>query len=249
MIELSKIEIEKKIAELDKLLKERRDSILAIASSVLRSDISIHVFHGIIGSKNNLFANVATHQYTSVEAFQAIWAEKMLQYYEPYRKYWHKEEELPRILRLYNNEIIRNYILLFQERNFYRWYNERIRRKPHEPLTALWFGDKLVFGLYVALVFESDGTYRFKVRQVRKVTYEYWTIGNVLGVGGFINAENDKLFVIKSVDDLLNFYEHIVYSSSSSPYEKAIYTRYVDYLKNLLTKNLKNDTIIKIYFR
>ena len=51
MIELSKIEIEKKIAELDKLLKERRDSILAIASSVLRSDISIHVFHGIIGSK------------------------------------------------------------------------------------------------------------------------------------------------------------------------------------------------------
>ena len=113
MIELSKIEIEKKIAELDKLLKERRDSILAIASSVLRSDISIHVFHGIIGSKNNLFANVATHQYTSVEAFQAIWAEKMLQYYEPYRKYWHKEEDLPRILRLYNNEIIRNYILLF----------------------------------------------------------------------------------------------------------------------------------------
>lgn len=54
MIELSKIEIEKKIAELDKLLKERRDSILAIASSVLRSDISIHVFHGIIGSKKKI---------------------------------------------------------------------------------------------------------------------------------------------------------------------------------------------------
>ena len=231
MIELSKIEIENRIAELDKLLKDQRDSILAEASSVLDSDISVHMFHGIIGSKNNLFANVATHQYTSVEAFQAIWAEKMLQYYEPYRKYWHKEEELPRILRLYNNEIIRNYILLFQERNFYRWYNERIRRKPNEPLTALWFGDKLVFGLYVALVFESDETYRFKVRQVRKVTYEYWTIGNVLGVGGFVNAENGKLYVIKSVDDILNFYEHIVYSSSSSPYEKAIYTRYIDYLK------------------
>ena len=54
MIELSKIEIEKKIAELDKLLKERRDSILAIVSSVLGSDISIHMFHGIIGSKKKI---------------------------------------------------------------------------------------------------------------------------------------------------------------------------------------------------
>ena len=81
MIELSKIEIENRIADLDKLLKDQQDSVLAIVSSVLGSDISIHMFHGIIGSKNNLFANVATHQYTSVEAFQTIWAEKMLQFY------------------------------------------------------------------------------------------------------------------------------------------------------------------------
>lgn len=51
-------------------------------------------------------------------------------------------------------------------------------------------------------------------------------------VGGFVNGETGKLYRINSVDDLLIFFENIIYSSSNSIYEKAIYTRYIDYLKN-----------------
>lgn len=234
MARLTNEEILMKLTQLDRQVHEQLPGVLSLASFVLGRELSIHQFHAIIGAKNNLFANVATGQYTSPEAFQTEWAEKMIAYYEPYSKAWQNEEDWPNVVRLYRNDTIRQYILLFQERNYYRWYKERIRCKPGDSLWVLWFGDRPKFGLYVALVYESDGTFRFKEREIRKVSYEYWTIGNVLGVGGFVNAETGNLYAIKSIDDLLNFYENIIYSLSRSQYEKAIYLKYIDYLKNSL---------------
>lgn len=231
MARLTNEEILMKLTQLDRQVHEQLPGVLSLASFVLGRELSIHQFHAIIGAKNNLFVNVATGQYTSPEAFQTEWAEKMIAYYEPYSKAWQNEEDWPNVVRLYRNDTIRQYILLFQERNYYRWYKERIRCKPGDSLWVLWFGDRPKFGLYVALVYESDGTFRFKEREIRKVSYEYWTIGNVLGVGGFVNAETGKLYTIKSIDDLLNFYENIIYSLSRSQYEKAIYLEYIDYLK------------------
>lgn len=232
MVKLTEDEIAAKLADLNNQISAQLPSILELASSVLGRNLTVHQFHGIIGGKNDEFAKIASSQFASPEDFQTKWAEKMLEFYEPSRKYWHKEEDLPSVIRLYRNETIRQYILLFQERNFYRWYNERIRCKPGDSMWVLWFGDRPVFGLFVALVHESDGSIRFKEREIRKVSYEYWTIGNVLGVGGFVNAETKKLYPIRTVDDLLSFYENIIYSLSRSKYEKTIYLKYIEYLKS-----------------
>ena len=134
MVRLTNEEIAVKLESLDRQVHEQLPRILSIASSVLGKELSIHQFHAIIGAKNNLFANIATGQYTSPEAFQTEWAEKMIEYYEPYSKAWQKEEDWPNVVRLYRNDIIRQYILLFQERNYYRWYKERIRCKPDDSL-------------------------------------------------------------------------------------------------------------------
>lgn len=224
-------EIEIRLAQLDAELAMLRDEALSIASSILSRDVSLSSFHGIIGSKNRDFGNIEQREFASVAEFQAEWAEKMAAFYEPYKDKWAKDSDLPSIIRLYKNEKIRQYILLFQERNYYRKYEQRVRKKPSEQLYELWFGDKIVFGLYVALSYSEDGTFKFKPSDVRKVSYNYWTIGNILGVGGFVNGETGMLYPITSIEDLLVFYEHIIYCSSSSIYEKAIYTRYIDYLK------------------
>ena len=232
MVKLTDQEVAARLAELESQVLKQLPGVLALASYVLGRNLSVHQFHAIIGAKNNLFANIATGQYISPEAFQTEWAEKMIEYYEPSKKYWHSDEDIPNVIRLYRDKNIRQYILLFQERNFYRWYNERIRYKPGDSMWVLWFGDRPVFGLFVALVHESDGSIRFKEREIRKVSYEYWTIGNVLGVGGFVNAETKKLYPIRTVDDLLSFYENIIYSLSRSKYEKTIYLKYIEYLKS-----------------
>ena len=231
MLEKKK-EIRKRIAELDSQLSAQRDGVLSLASSVLDRDVSLSSLHGIIGSKNRDFGDIEKRQFTSVNEFQSVWAENMLAHYEPYKKYWKSEKDLPSILKLYKNDTIRQYILLFQERNYYRWYEQRIREKPSKPLWELWFGSEIVFGLYVALTFYEDGSFKFKSNEVRKVPYHYWTIGNILGVKGFVNGETGKLYAINTIDDLLNFYEHIIYCSSSSIYEKAIYTKYIEYLRS-----------------
>lgn len=227
----TKEDILERLIELNMQIEAQRGSILSLASSVLGRYVSLPSLHGIIGGKNRDFADVEKKQFLSPAEFQAAWAEQMIAYYEPSKKYWKTADDLPPIIKLYKNPTIRQYILLFQERNYYRWYEQRIRQKPLEPLWVIWFGSNIVFGLYVTLSFLPDGAFKFKPSEVRKVPYNYWTIGNVLGVKGFVNAQTGHLYPIKSIDDLFVFYENIIFCLSKSGYEKAIYTRYIEYLK------------------
>ena len=227
-------EIKEHIKVLDQQLLAMRDKVLWRAADVLeREDVTICSLHGIIGGKNNEYTNVADNQYADFRVFQAAWAAGLLAKYEALPDQYKKEDNgTTRGIKLFHDPVIREYILLFQERNFYKHYQSRIRQKPGSDVWILWFGAKLIFGLFIALAQTSEGTYRVDHSEIRKVPYQYWTIGHILMVGGFVNGETGKLYRIKSEDDLLNFYENIIYSSSSSKYEKAIYTRYIDYLKN-----------------
>lgn len=227
-------EIREHIKELDQQLLAMRDKVLWRAASVLdRDEVTICSLHGIIGGKNNEYTNVADNQYADFRVFQAAWAAGLLAKYEALPDQYKTEDNgTTRGIKLFQDSVIREYILLFQERNFYKHYQSRIRQKPDSDVWILWFGAKLIFGLFIAMAQTSEGNYRVDHSEIRKVPYQYWTVGHILTVGGFVNGETGKLYRIHSVDDLLNFYENIVYSSSSSPYEKAIYTRYIDYLKN-----------------
>lgn len=227
-------EIKEHIQELDQQLLSIRNEVLGRAAVVLdRDEVTVCSLHGIIGGKNNEYTNVADIQYADFRVFQAAWAAGLLAKYEALPDQYKKEDNgTTRGIRLFQDPLIREYILLFQERNFYKHYQARIRQKPDSEVWILWFGAKLYFGLFIAMAKTSEGKYRVDHSEIRKVPYQYWTIGHILMVGGFVNGETGGLYLINSVDDLLNFYENIIYSSSSSIYEKAIYTQYIDYLKN-----------------
>lgn len=107
MIKLTDAEIAVKLAELNKQVSVLLPCILELTSSVMGRNLTIQQFHAIIGAKNNPFANIATGQYTSPEAFQTEWAEKMIEYYEPRKMYWHTDEDIPNVIRLYRDKNIR----------------------------------------------------------------------------------------------------------------------------------------------
>lgn len=212
-------------AELERMLPR----VLERTKEILEYPImSVQSLHGKIGGKNNDYINVADDHFPDYRKFQIEWANGLLsrcQKTGPDSAAWD-------IVQLYKDNLCREYILLFQERNFCKHYEERIRRKPSDQLWKVWFGSHIPMGLFIAPVQLPNGTWRIDHSEIRRAKYNYWTIGHILSVEGFINAENSKLYPISNLEQLITFYEHIVFSSSSSVYEKGIYKRYIRYLRD-----------------
>ena len=135
------------------------------------------------------------------------------------------------VIKLYQDDPCGQYILLLQERNFYRHYAERVRIKPDSQLWRVWFGGQLNLGLFIAPVHLPDGSWRIDHSEVRRAPYQYWTIGHILSVGGFINPVTNSMLPIKSYQDIEDFYNHLVLSLSNSVHEREICKRYIEYLK------------------
>lgn len=144
----------------------------------------------------------------------------------------HNECAVWDIMKLYQDDLCRSYILLFQERNFYRHYYERIRKKPESALWKIWFGNQLCYGPFIAPIQLPDNTWRIDHSEIRRAKYKYWTISHIFAVRGLINAENNMDDKISNLDDLEQFYIHLVQSLSNFQYEKGICEKYIAYLKS-----------------
>lgn len=221
-------EIFEYIKRLNVELGNMRDAVLARASQLLGEDVSVGSLHGKIGGKNNIYTNVADDYFPDVKTFQSRWAQGML---DEYRKSTYPCAVWDIIL-LYQDDLVREYILLYQERNYYSHIEERQRQKPDRNLWEVWFGDQIVWGLFIAPALLPDGSWRVDHSEIRRAQYEFWTIGHIASVGGFINAQTNQLYRLNSPDDFLNFYQNIVFSLSRSQYEKAICERYISYLQH-----------------
>lgn len=220
------------LRDLDKEITEQLESMLPAVlkrtESILDYPIdSVQSLHGKIGGKNDKFANVAEEKFQDYRAFQRKWADGLLKSFEMFGS-----GSSETIVELFKDDLCREYILLFLERNFYRHYNERIRVKPESELWKVWFGNQLCFGLWIAPQQLPNGVWRIDHSEIRRAKYNYWTVGHILSVGGFINPDRNDMYPIRSVDDLSVFYEHIICGLSNSEYEKAICDRYIDYLRN-----------------
>lgn len=219
-----------RIKGLTQQLKTLEPDVLKRASDLLGWNISIQSLHGKIGGKNNIFADVAYSQYSDYRYFQDCWTKGL--YEKNKYQIMFDSNNLPDVVTLYLDEFIREYIKLFQERNFYKHYEERIRMKPDSHLWELWFGQTITWGLIISPIFSNGKYCGIDHSEIRRTPYKYWTIGHVLNVGGFVNGENNDLYKIADIDALLNFYNNVIYSMSSSQYEKKIYELYIEYLRN-----------------
>lgn len=214
--------------ELTKELEDMLPEVLDRTKYILDFPItSVQSLHGKIGGKNNEYANVADTRFHDYREFQRTWAKGMIERINA-SGYGAAVYD---IAKLYKDDLCRLYILKFQERNFYREYYNRIRQKPDSQLWRIWFGNQLVLGLFIAPEQLPDGSWRIDHSEVRRAPYNYWTIGHILHVGGFVNPANNRLYPMRSYQDIEIFYLHIVTTLSNSQYEQAICQRYIQYLK------------------
>lgn len=231
--------------ELTSQLKCLLPSVLERTATILSEPIeSQQSLHGKIGGKNDLYADVADSHFHDYRSFQTQWAKGMQDAYE---KSTH-ECAVWNIVRLYRDDLCRKYILLFQERNFYRHYNERIRQKPAEQLWEIWFGNQLSLGLLIAPERLADGRWRIDHSEIRRAPYNYWTLQHIFHVGGFINHENNEILPVTDLDSLDSFYTHIISCLSSSCHEKNICSRYIDYLRKSENPELEPFLIPEFHY-
>lgn len=210
-------------------LENRRDVVLEKASRLLHRDVTVCSLHGKIGGKNNDYTDCVNGRFINFQSFYATWMSGFLDRCEKNHVIMEEGSSLSELLILFSDQEIREYTELFLERNYFKNYWARVRNKPTESLWKIWFGDQIVHGLLIAPAICADGSIRTDKSEIRRTSYNFWTIGHVMNTG-FYDPENNDFYKFETVEEFLKYYSGVVKRLSKSPYEKEICDRYVQYL-------------------
>ena len=189
-----------------------------------------------IGSKNNIFTDCVKNEFLSPSEFIADWIKGLCDRYGDKIYYGPNGAVRYILIEMMKYPICKEYIYDFLARNFYRNINERKRYKPSERLWEVWFGSNPLFwGIMICPAYRN-GRWTNDVSEIRRASYEYWTIEHVLSTG--IVVPNDSTpYTFSDLGGFINFYNHIIMRLSKSEYEKGIMERYFEYLKNCVNAN------------
>lgn len=229
--------IETREAELSERLENMRAEALE-RFAVINGPSTVQQMHAHIGRNNNIFVDSVRMQFHSPDDFIARWLNGLTQLVHEKRgailrrrRFGDKkrtEEIIPEMLQV---PLLKEYIHLFLERNFYRNFDARVRAKPDDSLWQVWFGSgNLVWGLLISPALRF-GEWANDKSQMRRETYAYWTIEHVLETG-LIAPETETPVTFSDVDGFLSFYETVLARVSNSEYEKAISMWYIDYVRS-----------------
>lgn len=219
---------------LTKEIRSRQDYILEkLRIRLQQKSYSFQRFNGLFGGKNNTYVDSVSTQFSDFNDFYAQWLKGLVTSYELYPKKNHSA------ILLKDSEI-ESFVRLFLERNFYRNLKERTRLKPEEKLWAIWFGYQVIFGLMIAPV-NINGIWRNDRSEIRRVDYEYWTLGHVFKEG-LIDFERTAPFRIGNLIEFENIFLSIFKQVSNSIYEKKFFERYIEYLR--MSNDLENEPLL-----
>ena len=242
------------LAKQEKSLTSRLNNILSTVKdkveNITREEFSLHSFHAQIGSKNNLYIDGVRTKFINPEDFIAQWLCGLVKNVEKqidegtFGTSPHRDDYY--LIQYLKDICIREYVFTFLTRNFYRNFKERVRNKPDESLWSIWFGSgNLVWGLLIEPIFRN-GCWTNDKSEIRRVSYNYWTIGHILSTG-LIDPTSDSPIIFKTSDDFLGFYKSVIIRASNSQYEKEIADRYIEYLKT--SDNLNQEPFLIPEFR
>lgn len=234
------------ISQLTEDLDNRRPSVLAKASELLKRNITVSSLHGKIGGKNNEYADCVNGKFVNFQDFYATWLNEFNDRCERNEVNIGEGGSLSDLLTLFSDKDILEYFELFLERNFIKNYRARIRNKPEESLWKIWFGDQIVHGLFIAPARCEDGTIRTDKSEIRRAAYNYWTVGHVMNTGLY-DPEDDELMTFSSVTECMKYYAKVLKRLSRSDYEKEIFKRYVEYLN--LSSDIMSEPFLIPEFR
>lgn len=218
-----------RIWQIDGELRDLRAKVLDRASDLLMRDVTVFSLHGKIGGKNNDYADCVNNKFSNFPDFYSAWLRGFNNRCEDKQAKPGTGDSLSELLSLLSDESIRDYTKLFLERNFHKNYVARVRNKPEEPLREIWFGSDLIFGLIIAPKVKEDGSIRVDKSEIRRVHYDYWTIGHILSTGLY-DPDNNGFVTFQTGEEFIVFYQSILKRLSRSQHEIEIYSRYIDYL-------------------
>ena len=192
--------------------------------------LSLQSMRNTIGSKNNEFTDCIHREYATAEDFLAEWIKGLVDQQGAKIQYGSDGEPVHYILiEMMHYPIAKNYILNFIKRNFYRNYHERTRFKPLANLWEVWFGSNpLYWGILICPV-KRGGSWTNDVSEIRRTSYEYWTVGHVMSTG-IVALDSLYPYTFPTLNSFIAFYDHIIKRLSKSVYEQEIMSRYFEYL-------------------
>ncbi|WMJ72218.1 hypothetical protein RCC89_03420 [Cytophagaceae bacterium ABcell3] len=254
----------KKLNEKERLLKDLQDDLtkeikeilphaLRRASIILNENVEMHKLNGIVGGKNNTYVDSVRTQFASSDDFFAQWIKGLNDAFDEDKKNHLKYNPTMdynakasfRNVRLLQDETVFTYASKFLERNFYKHLDQRVRLKPDENLWSIWFGYQLTYGLIIAPVRRLDDWTNDK-SEIRRVKYNYWTIGHVMSTG-LIDPSSNSPTVFKELSDFYTFYLSVLKRLSKSQYEQQICEKYIEYLKS--SNDISNEPFLIPEFR
>ena len=224
-------------AQLTAKLKTMIAEVLERASVINGENLTIHMFHAIIGGKNNTYVDSIRMQFPKFDDFYTRWLEGLIakaKDFEAHKlgKYGRTldSSSAHRVISFLKDPLIREYTQIFLERNFYRNYIPRTRAKPSDALWSLWFGDnRMNWGIILAPVYRNNA-WTNDVSEIRRARYDYWTIGHIMATG-LIDPNQVKPLKFTKLEQLLSFYRSVLKRVSNSQYEQTIADCYVGYVE------------------
>ena len=123
----------------------------------------------------------------------------------------------------------KQYMMLFLERTFWRYYESLTRTKPQEKEAEIWIGQTNAdYGIMITPRYKN-GQWENDKSEIRHFKKRYWSIGHILETGLLIPDRSRKK-TFHDVDDYLEFFVDVLVRNSGSKYEREIAEMYADYV-------------------
>lgn len=199
---------------------------------------TIQALHGVVGGKNNEYVDAVRGQFLSPDEFIQEWESGALtaakaRDVSDLKKYGRafKSTAAHKIVGFLKDQTARSYIRIFLTRNFYRQYCARVRVKPSDNLWEIWFGaNPLCWGLLICPRYSSAEGWHNDVSEIRRVKFQYWTIGHVLATGLVVPGRS-KVHAFSDLDSLFAFYQNVILRDTRSVYSEKFGQEYEAYVR------------------
>jgi hypothetical protein len=185
--------------------------------------------NAIIGGKVAHYIDLHHEVILSPDAYASLYMKGFKRSFSPPgAKYPNSDRKNYEMFR--SSKVAQEYFMLFLKRAYLRHFDELSRVRPHLSEAAIWIGqNKAEYGLLITPRFKN-GEWENDRSEIRHFPKLYWTIGHVLQSGLVVPDDPDPI-TFDSVKQYLIFFKNTLVRASGSPYEKAIASSYVEFVK------------------
>jgi hypothetical protein len=221
----NKTALNKRIAAMTSELKAAEDHVGATLH-----EPTVLALHGRIGGKNAEFIDVKNEVIYSPEEYVALWIRGFLEVLEQRRPLIRGDSYFDIFRKMRSDKVVEQYIITFLKRTYLRNREGLSRVRPRVEDAEVWIGqERASYGILVTPRFVKQRWENDK-SEIRKFPQDYWTIGHVLSTGLVVPGDPDKI-EFADVNSYLAFFKNTLVRLSGSSHERAVATRYVEYVR------------------